>query len=302
MQLDAQASNFNPIPNIAVTESNLKIIKSYSGSQINDYVKRTTNGLSLINDSQTAGEVAVQLVASGIVGFGTVMIFNMIRALRAGSQLRAAVTVGIRAAGGVTVIVSVVAALIVELLVYLLVTNQKVFLGMVFNNTDINLVVKDWRNGVDGGDSGDLFMNTGSMKSFMETNENEMLDSSLIQLMARSFIAPNDPDNIVMGGIFHGEKNIGLYGTDGAMVFSDAANNLPRFSLLFSCPYTRDNGVNVAIDTTSKQSAKTYFDKLFDGRGLDKSVSQGNYTFQARCASSSGGDATGIAVLEALTP
>ncbi|HEY6916449.1 MAG TPA: hypothetical protein VI381_02295 [Allosphingosinicella sp.] len=293
------SDDVNVVPDVAVTEHNLAVLKGYTGSQIHDYVKGVTNGLSLIKDGQTAGEVAGEIIGSGLAAFAIAMIIGTVKALRAGNAFRAAVTMGVRAMGGVTVVVSVVALIITELLIYLLVNNQKVFLGMVFNDTDLNLQVVNWRNGTGGDDSGDLYMNTGKMTSFMETHENENLDSPFVQMPARSFIAPNDPDNLVMGGIFAAEKNFGFYGTEGVMAFSDLNQATPRYFLLFACPYTMDNGVNVLIDGGDPRSPKSVFDNLYDGRGLDTSSTLGSYTFTARCNSKSGGEAAGIAVLQA---
>jgi hypothetical protein len=292
------SADINVIPNIAVTESNLNIIKNYTSGELNDYVRGVANGLSLIKDGQTAGEVAAVIVGSGLASFALAMIVGTVKALRAGEVFRAAVRTGVRAMGKVSVIVGVALVIITEILLYLIISNKKVFMGMVFNNTDLNLVVKNWRDGTGGSDKGDLFTNTGSMTSFMQTHENEKLDSPFVQIRGRDFIAPGDEDNIISGGIFNGQKNIGFYGTDGAMVLSDYKNPLPRFALLFACPYTRDNGTNVAIDLTETKSAKSYFNSMFDGRGVEKKVTVGTYTFSARVASNRGGEAAGIAVLE----
>jgi hypothetical protein len=142
-------------------------------------------------------------------------------------------------------------------------------------------------------------MSMGKMTAFMDTHENEHLDSPIVQIPARTIIAPNDPDNMVRGGFFQGEKKLGLNGTDGVMALTDRQSALPRFFLQFACPYTRNNGVNVAIDETGSRSPRDLSPELWDGRGLDKQVTSGKYTFQARCNSTRGGVAAGIAILSA---
>lgn len=292
------ADTFNVVPDVAVTEHNLGLIANYQGDEIHAYVKRVTNGLSLIQEGQTPGEVAGEIIGSGLAAFAIAMIIGTVKALRAGNAFRAAVTMGVRAMGGVSVVVGVAALLITELLIYLLVKNQKVFLGMVFNNTDLNLKVSDWRSGTGGDNKGDLYMNTGKMVAFMESHENEKLDSPLVQITARSFIAPGDEDNIVSGGIFAGEKNVGLFGTDGVMAFTDQEKTTDlRFFFMFACPYTRDNGVNALIEGGSRKP-KDVFDSLFDNRGLDRTSSSGGYTLRARCNNARGWEAAGIAVLQ----
>jgi hypothetical protein len=296
------ASTVNVTPNIAVTEYNYKIIKGYRGNDVRDYVKRTTNGLSLLKDTMTAGEAAATILSSGIASFAIAMIVGTVKALIAKQTLRAAVVAGVRAMGTMKVVVGVAAVIIVELLIYLMVHNEKVFLGMVFNNTPLSLVVRDWRQGVDGANNGDLFMNTGSMTTFMETHMDEKLDSPLVQVLEK-FDVGDPADNIISGGIFCAQKNFGFFGTEGALVLSkyskDPDPTLPRFALLFACPYTLDNGVNVQVDTAGAIiSAKSYFDKLYSSRGQYKEYKGTGYTFAASCADPRGGEAAGIATLD----
>lgn len=293
------ADDINTVPSISVTEYNLRVVSGYSGREIHDYVKTVTNGLSLIQEGQTATQVAIEMTSSGIASFSIAMIHGTIKALRAGNTFRASVTTGVRAMGSISVVVAVAALLITELLLYLMMSNQKVFLGLVYNNTDLNLRVTDWRSGTGGSSSGDLFMNTGSMTSFMETHEYDKLDSPLVQIPARLFVEPGNDDNLVLGGVFAAEKSFGFYGTEGAMAFTNLNNPGPRFFLQFACPYTMDNGVNVAIDATGSRSAKQAFKDLFGNRSLDRAAVQTPYTFRARCNSKSGGEAAGIAILTA---
>jgi len=124
----------------------------------------------------------------------------------------------------------------------------------------------------------------------------------MVQVMEK-FNVGDAADNIISGGIFCAEKNIGLFGTEGAMVLSnyskDSKPTLPRFPLIFACPYVMENGVNVAVETADPtKTAKSYFDLLYGGRGVNKMASGGGYTFTASCADKSGGEAAGIATLD----
>jgi hypothetical protein len=307
-KIDARTAVFgeattNVTPNVAVTEYNYNVLKKFRGREVHDYVKRVTNGLALLNEGMSAAEAAATIIGSGIASFATAMIVGTAKALIAKKAFRAAVTAGVKAMGKMSVVVGVALVIITELLLYLLISNKKVFLGIVYNNTPLSLVVHDWRKGVDGADNGDLFMNTGSMNAFMETNMNEKLDSPLIQVMEKLDV--DDPEeNLVSGGIFCAEKNFGLFGTEGAMVLSpytkDNSKTLPRFALVFACPYNLDNGVNVQVDTQGGiTSAKAYFDRLYKDRGQYKSATGTGYTFAASCADPRGGEAAGIATLDA---
>jgi hypothetical protein len=296
------ASTTNVTPNIAVTEYNYNVLKGFRGREVHDYVKRVTNGLSLLKESMTPGEAAATIIGSGVASFATAMIVGTVKALIAKQAFRAAVVAGVKAMGKMSVVVGVALVIITELLLYLMLNNKKVFLGMVFNNTGLSLVVRDWRNGVDGANNGDLFMNTGSMTTFMETNMNEKLDSPLVQVMEK-FDVGDPENNIIAGGIFSAEKNFGLFGTEGALVLSkyskDTQPTLPRFALVFACPYTLDNGVNVQVDTQGAiTSAKTYFDRLYNSRSQFKEAKGIGYTFTASCSGPTGGEAAGIATLD----
>ncbi|KAF2450949.1 hypothetical protein P171DRAFT_516711 [Karstenula rhodostoma CBS 690.94] len=280
------------VPNVAVLESNYAVLKGYEGQAQADHVKRIASGLALIQDGQSAGQVAGEIIGAGLASFAVAMIVGTVKAMRGGAVFRAALVTGVRAMAGVSVIVGTAVLIIGEILLYLLLENKKQFLGIVYNNTDLNLVVDNWRTG-----SGDLYVATGAVSSWMEQHENEQYSSPLVQIGARQIIAPNDPDNLILGGLFFGEKNNSLFGTEGTMVFHDRVTKFPRFPLLFACPYTMDNGVNVAIDT-KQRSAKEAFDSLYDDRGLYKRVDAEGYTFTARTAFETGGETTGIMYLD----
>lgn len=290
----------NVVPNISVLQANYPTCKNYEGKELNDFVRRISNGLSLIQEGQTPGQVAAEIIGSGLAAFALAMIVGTIKALRTGVAFRAALTAGVRAMGSISVVVGVALIILTELLLYLLINNKKQFLGMVLNNTDLDLVVKDWTDGTGGKDKGDLFMNTGSMSSFMEQHQNEYFDSPMVQVGARQILNPdnpNDPDNIILGGIYFAEKNFGLYGTEGVMVLQDIKGSLPRFGLVFACPYTYDNGTNVSVDTFFR-SAKDVFDDLYKSRSLYMTATGAGYTFSARTAWKSGGETIGLAALD----
>jgi hypothetical protein len=229
--------SLNVVPNVAVAEQSYKRIKGYQGQQIQNYLKGVIDNLSNLKTGMSPGEAAQTIAISGVASFGIAMIFGTFGALAGGSALLPAIAVGVAAMGSMSVVVGVALVIVAELLIFFLVFNKKVFLGMVFNNTALALVVRDWRAGTSGADRGDLFMNTGSTTSFMETNETPNLDSPLVQVTERLFVSKGDPDNLVSAGIFCAEKNFGLFGTEGVMVLtSNKAPNL-RFAVLFACPY-----------------------------------------------------------------
>ncbi|GAB2501179.1 hypothetical protein [Arenimonas alkanexedens] len=294
--IDAVTDTQNVVPTILIEEKNFNVIKNYEGDQVRDYVKGVVNGLSLIKEGESPEMVALQIIGTGLVGFGGAFAFGLIRSLVAKEVLKVAVKAGLKAAGGVGAVVGVVAVILVELLLYLLHGNKKNFVGMIFNNTDTNLVVKDWRAGVGGADKGDLYMAWGHCSGFMEVHQDGDLSKPALQLPARS--APEEQTGrIIQGGIYSGGKNFGLKGAEGVFVMQPLGQTSPRLAVLFECPYFEDNGVNVAIDTTHK-SARTYYDQLNGTRGLDRSVAGAGYKLRARVADARGGEALGIAVID----
>jgi hypothetical protein len=291
------AGGINVVPDVAVTEQRYKQIKQYQGKQIDTYLKNVTDGLSLLKDGMSPAQVATTIATSGLASFGVAMVWGTFVALQGGAAFLSALAAGVVAMGSITVVVGVALVIVAELLLFFLVLNKKVFLGMVFNNTGLNLIVRDWRAGTSGASRGDLFMNTGSMTSFMETNETPNLDSPLVQVVERLFLSAGSPDNLVSAGIFCAEKNFGLYGTEGVMLLSSRQREDIRFAFVFACPYTLDNGVNVAIG--GPNSAQSYFNGLYGNRGVERFTAQRGFSLLARVGSPRGGEACGFAALDA---
>ena len=284
------------VPNVAVTEQRFKEVSKYRGSEIDRYLRCITNGLSLLKEGMTPEQAARTIAQTTLASFGIAMIAGTFSALLGGAALLPALTAGVVAMGSMAVVVGTALTIVAEILIFFLVLNKKVFLGMVFNDTDHDFVVRNWRAGTTGRDAGDLFMNTGSMTSFMDMHSTPELDSPLVQVASRESIARGDPDNLVCAGIFCAEKKIGVFGTEGVMLLS--SRTLPQlvFALLFACPYNLDNGVNVQIG--APQPARAYFERLYRARGIERHTGGQGFEFFARVAAPRGGEACGFAVLQ----
>lgn len=286
----------NIIPTILVDKKNLASIRGYEGDQLSEYVKSVVNKLALINEGEKPEIVVLEILGAGLVGFGGAFAYGVIKGLVLKKILKEAVLMGVKAAGGVAAVVGVVAVIVLELLIYFLHGNKKDFVGIIFNNSDENLVVDEWREGVDGADKGGLYMAHGYATGFMEVHLDGELSKPAVQLPSRALVG-GEEDTLINGGIYSASKNFGLRGSEGVFVLHPLANPLPRIAVLFECPYFEDNGVNVAIDATVK-SAKTYYDELDGSRGIDKSASGQGLELRARVGHPRGGDALGIAVLD----
>jgi hypothetical protein len=301
-KIDASVAIFganvtNIVPNVALTEQKYRMVQGLQGHQIDQFLKNVTDRLSLLKPTMRPGEAAATIAGTALASFGVAMIWGTFAALVAGKAFMVALTAGVAAMGSMTVVVGAALLIVAELLLFFLVLNKKVFLGMVFNNTDMSLRVGNWRAGVGGGRGSGLFMNTGSMTTFMETHETPRLDSPLVQVGPRLFVRQGDPDNLVWGGIFCAEKNVGFYGTEGVILLSPLQYDGLIYAFLFACPYVLDNGVNVAI--TGSFPADAAFNMLYGSRGLERRArGPGGFFMTAKAGDTRGGEACGFATID----
>ena len=153
--------------NFAITEHNFKILRDYTGGQVTDYITRLCKRFEAMSRAKTPGELALEIFGSSLVCVGTAMGKLTFAAWRAGQPLLTAIRAGVTGIGMKTA-VAVVIIVLAALLLYLFLENPKKILGLIVNDTDDDLVVKDWRKGVDGGAGGDLWMEHGHMANFPE--------------------------------------------------------------------------------------------------------------------------------------
>ncbi|MBO9557721.1 MAG: hypothetical protein J7515_03930 [Caulobacter sp.] len=230
-------------PNLSFLESRFREIREYRGDRVKDFIVTLSNRLEVMSQAKSPGQLALEILTAGLFSVGTSMAGLTIGALRAGQVLSVALRIGVTSLGIKTAVVVVVIVLAAFLL-YLFMENPKKILGLVLNDTDDDLVVRDWRRGVDGGTGGELFMQHGHMANFPEDHATGDLSSPLVQIRKRAFFGPNDPDNVVFAGFYFANKNFGLRGAEGVMLFQPGASN-KRYAHMFACPYVNDNGTNM---------------------------------------------------------
>lgn len=253
-------------PNLIYREADALRIRGYQGDQLKTYVFGLTERLELMSNAKTPDQLARDIVAAGLVSVGVAMAVGTAKALAGGAGFLAAVGAGITGIGMATAI-GVVVVILAILLLFLLLENPKKILGIVFNDSDENWVVHNWRRGVGGDTGGDLFMQHGSMESFPEDHETERLDSPKVQLRKRFFFAPGDADNSVCAGLFFADKSFGFRGSEGIMVLT-ASGNSRSVALQFAVPYTNDNGTNIEVlgSRPSPGSLPDRFRSMFNSR------------------------------------
>ncbi len=270
-------------PNLSMTRSDANFVMGLRGDDVRQYLSSLTKRFENMQNAKTPGQLAMELVAGGLISVGVPMAVETIKALRAGQALLTAIRTGITSIGLKTAIGAVVVVL-VGFLLYLFLENPKKILGMVINDTDEHLVVKEWEKGVDGKKAGDLYMAFGHMASFMQDNEGGLV-SPKVQVRARVNFGPSDPENLVFAGIYFADRNFGMRGAEGVMIFSSPKI---RFAHLFAVPYFEDNGTYIGFVTEGEDIEKIYND-FYGKRQVSVSYTERNYRLAANVNAPRGG-------------
>ena len=251
-------------PNISFTEKNFKILRTYEGQQVKDFILTFTKRFESMANAKTPGQLAIEISVSSAFAIGTAMAKLAYKAWRAGATLLAAIKSGVTGIGLKTAI-AVVIIILAALLLYLFLENPKKILGLIVNDTDDDLVVKDWRSGVSGGKNSDLYLEHGEITNFPEDRATGDLDSPLVQIRKRFFFEPDDKDNVVFAGFYFGSRVVGLRGVEGIMLFTSATNPL-MYAHMFAVPYTNDNGGNMQVISGARPNLPALFRTLYNGR------------------------------------
>jgi hypothetical protein len=273
-------------PNLTYTTENVDTLKDFRGDQIKDYLYSLTKRFENMSKVTNPAILAAQIVGGGMVSISIPMAVGTIQALRAGQTLLAAVRAGIANIGMKTVILAVV-IILASLLIWLFLENPKKLLGLVLNDTDSNLVVNDWRKGVDGDTGGDLYMKHGSMVSFPLDYENGNLKKPL-QISKRDLVVGKPDESLVYGGIYFANKNFGGYGAEGVAIYS-AQNGTAKFAQLFACPYSEDNGTTVRVMNGGTTDLPKLYNEMYKTRKVHDVTKSGAFTLSSTVNDSSGG-------------
>lgn len=257
-------------PNVSVTEYNYNIICGYQGKAVYDYVFTLSKRLESMSKAQTPGQLAIETTLSGLFTVGTAWAKLTWNAWRGGQTLLQATRTGITTLG-IKTAVAVVIIVLAAILLYLFLENPKKILGLVYNNTDDMLVVKNWNQR-----GGDLYMEHGEMVNFMADHENGDLDSPMVQIRSRYYFGPNDPDNVIFGGLYFADRNFGLRGSEGVMIFSSKTSDL-RVAHQFAVPYVNDNGSNMRKIGPGSVNMEQLFRDMYNGRKTRVDVTEGGY-------------------------
>ncbi|UTM60192.1 hypothetical protein L4174_019230 [Photobacterium sp. CCB-ST2H9] len=249
-------------PNICVLRSNYEIIRRYQGKQVYDYVFNLSKRMEAMAQAKTPGQLAVQTVGSTLFSVGTAWAKLTWSAWRGGQTLLQATRTGITSLGMKTAVTAVVLVLAVILL-YLFLENPKKILGVMYNDTDQMLVVQDWQES-----EGNLYMEHGEMKNFMSDYATGNLDSPKVQMKSRFLndpSNPNNPEDVIFGGLYFSDRKFGLRGTEGLIVFNSPDSSL-IFAHQFAVPYTKDNGTFMQVLRSIPSDLSGLFREMYNQR------------------------------------
>ncbi len=292
-ELFVMARSIEKEPNIAFSEVDARIVRGYKGEELKEYVFTLIKRLENITNTGTVGTMVAELVGFGSLGLSIEAGIAAGRALLAGEVARNAIRAGINAIT-VKVFLVATAVLLAALVLWALICNPKQIVGLIFNDSDHDFVVK----GLNGSDGGDLFLDSGQMSAFMEDNA-EGLGSEKVQLNARWTFGAGDEDNVIFAGLYHAEKNFGLFGAEGVAVFTSTKSGV-QIAHQFSVPYHADNGTATRI-FGGKETLKELFDRLYAERRVDFSVVEGGFRLSSRVNDPRGGNVALVCSIEQMS-
>lgn len=226
-----------------------------------------------------------EMVEVGVDAFTAVGGAFVGAALSQGVKIASAVMAGILA-GGVELVSLAVGALASVFIA--LSSAQRTCLGIVINNTAQDILVDNWIKGVDGEETGGLFMKHGKMLEFME--DDSVSGQSAVQVKARP----------VQGGAHAGlylmsKKSCAWIGCEGTMRLKVGQDTL---DFLSSCPLSQDNRVNLQLN--SDKSLSEVHDLLYDDKRDSASVSNGRISALAKVNDYGGSPSYAVVIIDAV--
>ncbi|TMQ18171.1 MAG: hypothetical protein E6J91_08525 [Deltaproteobacteria bacterium] len=247
-------------PNIAFAAENARYFASLRGKEMHEFVFSLTKRFENMVSATGPAELAYQVVGAGIVGLTIEGGINTLAGLRNRLPLLKAVEAGIRKIGMRGALLAAAAAL-GTLIVFFLSGNQKAIFAMIFNDTDEDMIVRNWQEALDGG-QGDVYLKHGSVVAFPQDWRIRDGGHTKVQLYRR---LRDGTKTIVYAGLLFGQKNVGPLGVEGLTLFT-LGQDKGWVSHLFAVPYARNNGTNIEYLRQRPASLKELYEPLYQTR------------------------------------
>lgn len=255
----AQTAEVIVEPLFAITKEAYQTVREYTGSKVQDYVYQLADSLKNMLDCRSGTELAFAMANSSIVSVGYPLGSEVIANLKSGEILPIAIKSGIKVIGE-SAIKKSIAVLLAGLLVHFKPEKTKKLLGIIFNKTDYNFAVKDWRLGTsEENPNSQLYMDSGCVDGFPE----ETVDGSAVQLVKRELAAEKE---LIWGSVYFAHQNKIFRGVEGVMAFESQGQNPLRFAHHFAASCISHNSTNICrIDSQLKM--KELYQELYRNRG-----------------------------------
>lgn len=281
-------------PNITILEKNAKIFEAYTGGQVYDYVYTLTKRLEAMSETSSVEQLASEIMKGGLTLVGYKVAKAFITSWIKDVSAKQAAGLAIQKVGSKSCIAAIIVAL-AAFLFYLFKANTKKILGLVINNTEHNLYVKNFRSAKN---DGDLYMAQGQMVSFMQDSEDGP-SSMDVQIIKREYHGKDNEKNVVQMGVYSGDRNFGLRGSEGIMVFRSVQDPNFKFAHMFAVPYSQDNRTNMINLSKEKEpiNLDKLYQKLYDEHKTRVSFIDNGYRFTSTVNAPRGGTVACIAVI-----
>ncbi|WP_417815161.1 hypothetical protein [Thalassospira alkalitolerans] len=284
---------FEVTSNWFMTEDNALDYADLEGDEIIKQMQYISSNMSKMLESKDYGLASFYMFASGFLATTTGGAIAFIGSVLAGMTEAEAIAAGLSTLKGGAI--GTIVILVISMIIFFVFLRPAKALGFVVNNTDKNLIVDDFKSS-----SGDLFMNTGKMESFMQDKEDpSRVKSPWIQIHGKMpWLIDGKLRTGVFAGFYFAEKrDWALYGTDGAMIFSSTDGNL-KFAHEFAVPYSASNGTNIKLlENDYSGNAKKVFSDLRQNQKKRVVVSTDDYELTSSINDTSGQECGIIATI-----
>lgn len=259
--------------------------KSKNGKDLVEYIEYLARLTDQISKAENETYMAIEMTEYGFYGFGFENGEETMKSLREQNQqstllkaelneidkrfgrsgkskLCKSILRSIRKTGKKNIYVTIT-IILASFIFWLLGSNTKQILGLVFNLTSDDLYNRNWDG--ESGDISDVYMNTGSMKSFMYY---ESLDGKKkcalpgVEDWQIEICKEEGVPEPVWGGGFFMEKKFGFYGAEGVFLLHNNSKDL-CVAIMGACPYSKNNRTWIKSAEYKEEKNKEYLEEQF---------------------------------------
>ncbi|MCG7560301.1 hypothetical protein [Pseudoalteromonas sp. McH1-42] len=287
-EVRALKSNGEANPNELYEGPDALALAGMSAGEMGFYLadKRETYERLVNTVGASVGDAANALYKVGVISVGEAASKKAFSELVKTKSVRKAIVAGVKAVGTRRAVVAI-GLVLAAILIYFIVTNEKNFYGVVLNLTETNLNCADH----------DRFMYAGTLVSFpLDKEDGVNADAVNIRGGSISFDDEGNDVEAYYAGTYFAEKKIGLFGAEGMFSLTPKGKSSPNLAILFSCPYSANNGVNLETNIRGSQLSDNW-SRLHRARGARKVIEQNGIHAESTVDSVRGSTPIGLTVI-----